>query len=405
MGKTISTHNGSTVSREHNIRNPKVTDKQEHIDRNLIYKNEILHDEKPREAYERIFGEALRRYNEKQTRDERKIHNYYAHVEKDAKKHPVYEMIVQIGDRNDTGIDAPVERECLREFYEGWKERNPNLECIGAYIHADESDGTIHMHIDYVPVATGYKRGLEKQNGLVKALEQQGFEGTAKITAQIKWEARENAVLEQICNDHGIEVVHPKEQGRKHLHTETYKAEKRLEELKEKIDIAEDVVEKSWELKTTYELEAENVLVERLMVEEEVSNLKNERASLEGEIELLKVEKDVMEQKLPVLKEQISEAETDLEVVESAIKRKTDEGRELFGWSGMDERLARARQEAEKDNKIKALEKKVKALEERLSIFQQFVSQPKIQQWWNEFLHLLGRDKKEKTIKKDEIIK
>ena len=37
MGVTISTHNGSSVSREHNIRNRKITDKEEHIDREGHY--------------------------------------------------------------------------------------------------------------------------------------------------------------------------------------------------------------------------------------------------------------------------------------------------------------------------------------------------------------------------------
>ena len=31
MGVTISTHNGSAVAREHNIRNPKVVSKEAHI--------------------------------------------------------------------------------------------------------------------------------------------------------------------------------------------------------------------------------------------------------------------------------------------------------------------------------------------------------------------------------------
>ena len=241
MAKTISTHNGSTANREHNIRNPRATDKQDHIDKSLKGRNEILHDEKPREAYRRIFGKALDEYNAKQSREERRIRDYFAHVEKDSKKHTVYEMIVQIGDRKDTGIDAPVERECLKEFYAGWKERNPHLECIGAYLHADEADGTVHLHVDYVPVATGYTRGMEIQTGLVKALEQQGFKKEGARTAQIQWEARENAALEAICLQHGIEVEHPMAKGekRRHLDTDLYKAQAKLEETNRQVAEAE----------------------------------------------------------------------------------------------------------------------------------------------------------------------
>lgn len=250
MAKTISTHNGSVANRDHNIRNPKVTGKQSHILPDRADQNEILCDEKPREAYKRIFGPALKKYNENQERPERRIKDYYSHICKDAKKHPIYEMIVQIGDRNDTGTDAPAERECLKEFFQGWKERNPNLECIGAYIHADEYEGTLHMHIDYVPVAHGYQKGLETQTGLVKALKEQGFVKEGRATAQIRWEARENQVLEDICRKHGIDVVHPMRDGesRAHLDTPEYKAlQEKLDEVRTECDMLQHYAEQMQE--------------------------------------------------------------------------------------------------------------------------------------------------------------
>ena len=225
MGKTISTHNGSVAHRDHNIRNPKATSMQPHIDPSNADRNLTLHDEDPRAAYRRIFGAALDDYNRKQTREDRKIRDYYTKISSDQKKHAVYEMIVQIGDRYDTGLDADTETQCLIEFYKSWAERNPHLECIGAYIHGDETDGTVHMHLDYVPVATGYTRGMAVQTGLVKALDQQGFCKAGKRTAQIQWEARENLALEKICLAHGIEVVHPKREQVKHLDTQLYKAQ------------------------------------------------------------------------------------------------------------------------------------------------------------------------------------
>ena len=94
MTVTIATHNGSAVSREHNVRNRRVTNTQNHINPHGHY--EVWHDEKPRQAYRRIFGEALRDYNARQKRDDRKIKDYYNHIEKDAMKHTVYEMIIGI---------------------------------------------------------------------------------------------------------------------------------------------------------------------------------------------------------------------------------------------------------------------------------------------------------------------
>ena len=86
MSVTISTHNGSAVAREHNIRNPKVVSKEPHIQPDGKF--EIWHDEKPQVAYQRIFGQALEEYNNKQKRTDRKIQDYYRHICNDKKKTP-----------------------------------------------------------------------------------------------------------------------------------------------------------------------------------------------------------------------------------------------------------------------------------------------------------------------------
>jgi hypothetical protein len=276
MGKTISTHNGSAANRDHNIRNPKATGKQEHIDKSLSGNNEVILDEKPREAYRRIFGAALDDYNAKQTRAERRIKDYYNHISADEKKHTVYEMIIQVGDRNDTGLNAPTERAVIKEFIAGWAERNPNLELIGAYIHADESNGTLHAHLDYVPIAHGYKNGLSVQNGLVKALGEQGFDTLKKdgITAQIRWESRENRILEEICNKHGIEVEHP-QMGRKHLDTPEYK------------QLAAEI--------ESMNAEKAEIQGQILRTRESAFNLRLERDKISGEVEYLRGQNDSLQ--------------------------------------------------------------------------------------------------------------
>ena len=224
----ISTHNGSKAHREHNIRKDYVVSSQDHIDTSRSSLNEIWADEKHSQAYKRIFGQALEEYNNRQKRADRKIKDYYRHICKDEKKHPVYEMIVQVGGMNDN-IPLETHKAILREFYNAFCEKNSSFECIGAYLHLDEA--TPHLHLDYIPVATGYKNGMSKQNGLVKALGQMGYTKEGKQTAQIQWEHAMNETLEKICNKYGIEVEHPR-LGLNHLDTETYKA------LQECIEIA-----------------------------------------------------------------------------------------------------------------------------------------------------------------------
>lgn len=226
LGYTIATHNGSAVARDHNIRNEKIVSKEKHINPDGIHETWI--DEKPRQAYERLFGKAVEDYNSKQTRTDRKIVNYYNDVCKDAKKHPVYEMIVSIGNR-DNAIDKLIGKKILKEFVDSWKDRNPNLELIGAYYHADE-EGVPHVHCDYVPVAHGYTRGMETQTGLVKALGEMGFQKQGTATAQIQWEHRENNALETLCKAQDLIIDHPAGEKRAHIHTETYKARQALQE-------------------------------------------------------------------------------------------------------------------------------------------------------------------------------
>lgn len=231
---TISTHNGSSARREHNIRLESVVSKEKHIDPNGHY--EIWHDEKPQIAYERIFSDALNKYNERQSRPDRKIKNYYRHICHDEKKNPVYEMIIGVYGKKGE-VSEETGKEIMRQFVATWAERNPNLEMIGAYYHADE-EGQPHVHIDYIPVARNCSRGLETQNGLRKALEQQGFwTSSEKKTAQIAWQKRENVALEDICRSFGIEVEHPQAgKGIRHLDTDIYKANKKLDDLRGQIE-------------------------------------------------------------------------------------------------------------------------------------------------------------------------
>ena len=225
---TIATHNGSTVHQAHNVRQANVVSKEEHINPNGVHETWV--HEPVRQAYQRLFGEAVQRYNETQTRDDRKISSYYNKIRNSQTQHPAYEMIIGIYGKDENGVYECSEaagRQIMKEFVDGWKERNPNLELVGAYYHADEQ-GEPHVHIDYVPVAHGYTKGMDTQAGLVKALSEMGFKKQGRLTAQMQWQARENAELDRICMQHGIEVEHPRKEHAKHLDTQTYKAEKAL---------------------------------------------------------------------------------------------------------------------------------------------------------------------------------
>lgn len=289
---TIATHNGSSVSRGHNLRKDKIVSKESHIDPNGIH--EIWYDVAPRQVYEQIFGQAVEEYNKKQTRADRKITNYYNEVRADQRRHVTYEMIIGVYPNEEESIAESDGKNIMRMFCSTWKERNPNLELTGVYYHADEQGKAPHVHIDYIPVAHGYNRGPEVQNGLVKALGEMGFEKKGKETAQIQWEKRENEILEAICNDMGITVEHPDAgKGVKHLHTQVYKEEQELKQLKRR-------------QKDTYEslLETRRDVLKKQM---EVSSLNSEKLSLNDNMSDLKEELHGLEDKTKSSMQQLQE--------------------------------------------------------------------------------------------------
>lgn len=121
--------------------------------------------------------------------------------------------------------------EILQQVYGEWKRNYPNLAVVGAYFHADEK-GAPHIHIDYVPVAHGYKKGLAVQNGLVKAFGEMGFILKGKDTAQILWQRDLKSRVTELAQERGFKVVEPTVKRKKHVETALYKLEKQVPALR-----------------------------------------------------------------------------------------------------------------------------------------------------------------------------
>lgn len=199
----------------------------DNIDVSKSRENVTLVDKDVRQAYEDIFGEALERYNSKQKRSDRKIENYYEHIQKSKNGEKLfYEDVVQWGGKDDFQNLQTRERakEALVKYVEGFEGRNPNLKLIGAYIHMDEASP--HLHLDYVPVAHGYSRGLPVRNSLDRAMKEMGFvpeKESRKNNATKLWKENERVVFGEICRGLGLEVE-AERKARGSLSVEEYKA-------------------------------------------------------------------------------------------------------------------------------------------------------------------------------------
>lgn len=218
------------------------------VDRSRIGDNITLKRQSLADAYEEIFGEATEKYNAKQRRSDRKIKNYFEKlfgenpdsmqadtvIKNNNKQQSFYEYVVGVGTMQDTGYAtnpdmAATSVECLKEYMAGFQKRNPQLHVFNAVIHRDEA--TPHLHYDIIPFAEGFKKGMTRQQGLNKALEQMGY-GTGKA-AIANFTQSERKVFREICEAHGIEIAE-ETKGRGYTYTcEEYRqtAEKNKQEI------------------------------------------------------------------------------------------------------------------------------------------------------------------------------
>ena len=236
MQRTISIMTGKG-SVNHNDR--KFT--AENVDKERTQNNITYCNENIRTVYHKLFDDAVKRHNEKQTRSDRYIKNYYKKISQESKQEkPFQEIIVQIGDKDNMGAMTEygqVAKKILDEYMKGFQDRNPNLYVFSAHLHMDEA--TPHLHIDFVPFTTGSKRGLDTRVSMKGALKQQGFIGTGRSnTERAQWVESEKEALSKIMLSHGIEWEQ-KGTHEKHKTVSEFKRDmlaKEIDELTEKKD-------------------------------------------------------------------------------------------------------------------------------------------------------------------------
>lgn len=189
-------------------------------------------NENIRDVYHELFDEALAHYNEKQTRSDRRIDDYYEKIRSGKQEKPFHEIILQIGDRETMGAETEEGRlaaKILDEYMQDFQRRNPTLRVFSAHLHMDEA--TPHLHIDFVPYTTGSKRGLDTRVSLKQALSALGFKGgTRRETELNQWVAAEKQQLAAIMLENGIEWEQ-KGTHEKHLSLLDFEKQERAKEV------------------------------------------------------------------------------------------------------------------------------------------------------------------------------
>lgn len=282
MGKTISFVKGKG-SLSHNNRD-FVADNvdKDRMDWNVYYKQQSLS-----EAYDQIFGAAIEEYNAKQKRKDRQITDYLTDIKNSGNNEKqFYEIVVQIGKKEDTGVlneggelsvDAKAAQEILDEYVRSFQERNPNLYLFNAVLHMDEA--TPHLHLDYIPVAHGYKTKMHTRNSLTKALQEMGIEpATSKLDNEtMHWQKRERDFLMGICRERGLEVEVLGEKRDNYTIPEYKAARQAADELTAELEILNAEKQEAEAVIASINSEAENS-------REEVAESKQHLAEINAEI-------------------------------------------------------------------------------------------------------------------------
>ena len=243
------------------------------------------------QAYHELFDEALAEFNTKQKRKDRCIENYYEKIREGKQEKTFYEVIFQIGNKDDMGAageNAELAKTVLDKFYRSFLERNPQLHVYSAHLHMDEA--TPHLHIDFIPFTTGSKRGLSTRVSLKQALADQGITGEGRsMTERDLWVQKEKEALAELMLEHGIEWEQ-KGDHREHLSVLEYKREQRKEEVAE---LTQHAQEKKQEIsvleKKVAKVQKQNVAIEAIEKIEAKPALLSSKVTLEAsEYEQLK---------------------------------------------------------------------------------------------------------------------
>ena len=204
----------------------------ENVDSNRTPLNVEYRNEDIRAVYHELFDGALARYNEKQTRKDRIIDDYYEKIRTGKQEKPFEELIIQIGNKDDMNASSEngqLARQMLDKYMQSFQQRNPTLRVFSAHLHMDEA--TPHLHIDFIPFTTGSKRGLETRVSLKKALEALGFAGGTKSHTELnQWIESEKQALASIMARHDIEWEQ-KGTHEEHLSVLDYKKQERSKEV------------------------------------------------------------------------------------------------------------------------------------------------------------------------------
>ena len=148
-----------------NHHNLRLYDNKQELIKTIKGSNDITKDVK--ELYLDLFDKARLEYNNKQTRDDRKIDNYFNKIANDTKHDLACEIVIELGNMeywDEKSLEYKYQMtQVFEQQLEDIQKIVPDFYIANATIHFDEHSP--HMHIIGVPVKENCKTGLSRQVG------------------------------------------------------------------------------------------------------------------------------------------------------------------------------------------------------------------------------------------------
>lgn len=199
-GQGDTRHDNRTRKEKHPSWNPDLSGN------NVVLADETA-DRSIRQIYDGIFGEAFDAYQDKirKTHPERLEKSYYDKIRKSGQEKPLYSLIYQIGSADTIRKGSQEEDQAVRalaDMADTFSQANPAFHVVQAIIHRDE-EGIAHLHMKFIPVASGGSRGMAVKNSLGGALKEMGY-GRRGFS---EWRESEQSRCQAIMRKYGFEYV------------------------------------------------------------------------------------------------------------------------------------------------------------------------------------------------------
>nr|WP_288754998.1 plasmid recombination protein [uncultured Anaerostipes sp.] len=285
-----------------------------------------------KQVYNKLFDEALERYNAKQKRKDQVIDDYYEKIRQGKQEKLFHEVIFQIGNKDDMNAKSEeglLAKKILTEFMDEFQARNPNLYVFSAHLHMDEE--TPHLHIDFVPYITGSKRGLDTRVSLKSALAAEGFTGgTRSATEWNQWIAAEKRELAMVMERYGVKWLQ-KGTHEKHLSVLDFEKQERAKEVAE---LGSQKQEKTTEVAklnqavSTMKQELMTTTIKQVRAEEAVEKAREEGIAVQRDNEKLEQKQTTLQsdnQALKQMQDKLQKDNAQLEIQQEKLRSSIDQ--------------------------------------------------------------------------------